>query len=210
MERASSDFERALQAFDRLEARRLVTNAGRHLSPMELVDQWIVPALTRIGEEWERGETSLAQVYMSGRICEEIVDTLLPPGDPQRKKQPPMAIAALNDYHLLGKRIVCTTLRAAGYDLRDYGQISVSDVVRRAQADRLRVLLLSTLMLNSALRVREVVDQLRTAKAGVKVIVGGAPFLYDSALSREVGADAMGRSAADAVELVQGVLGGRS
>ena len=38
----------------------------------------------------------------------------------------------------------------------------------------------------------------------VRVIVGGAPFLFDDKLWREVGADAMGRNAAEAVALVGG------
>ena len=36
----------------------------------------------------------------------------------------------------------------------------------------------------------------------MRVIVGGAPFLFDDKLWREVGADAMGRNAAEAVTLV--------
>lgn len=204
----AAEFEQALLALDRLAARRLVDEARASLSPLELVDQLIVPALTRIGESWERGNAALAQVYMSGRITEEIVDELLPPGDPERKGQPPMAIAVLNDYHLLGKRIVYATLRAAGFDLKDYGRVTVEETVRRARADRIRLLLISTLMLNSALQVKKLIAELRAARLDIRVIVGGAPFSYDPGLWREVEADAMGRSAAEAVSLVRTTLGG--
>jgi methanogenic corrinoid protein MtbC1 len=37
--------------------------------------------------------------------------------------------------------------------------------------------------------------------------VGGAPFLFDNQLWQEVGADAMGNSAAEAVTIVERLMG---
>jgi methanogenic corrinoid protein MtbC1 len=88
MANLSEQFEQTLLALDRLAARRIVAEAATQMTPMELVDQVIVATLTRIGENWEKGDAALSQVYMSGRICEELVDGLLPPGDPERKDQP--------------------------------------------------------------------------------------------------------------------------
>ena len=201
-------FEKILLSLDRLAAKKLVTDASGQLTPIELVDQVIVSALTSIGEKWEKGEVALAQVYMSGRICEDLVDALLPPGDPQRKDQPPMAIAALDDYHLLGKRIVYSVLRAGGFYLKDYGRVTVDQVIGKVREDQIRVLLISTLMLHSALHVREVVAGFKTAGLSVKVIVGGAPFRFDPLLWREVEADAMGYSAADVQGIVRKMMGG--
>lgn len=206
----SKQFEEALLSLDRLTSKRLITEAAGRLTPMELVDHVIVEALTRIGEAWERGDAALAQVYMSGRICEELVDGLLPPGDPQRKDQPRLAIAALDDYHLLGKRIVYSVLRANGFALKDYGRITADEVIAKVKADQIEVLLISTLMLHSALRVREVVAGLKQAGLDVKVIVGGAPFRFDPQLWREVSADAMGHSASDVPGLIQNIAGGLS
>jgi methanogenic corrinoid protein MtbC1 len=206
----SKQFEQALLSLDRLEAKRLVAGAASQLTPIAIVDQMIVAALTRIGESWEHGNAALSQVYMSGRICEEIVDGLLPPGDPQRKDQPPMAIAVLDDFHLLGKRIVYSVLRAEGFDLKDYGRVTIDEVIRKVQADQIRVLLISTLMLHSALHVQDVVAGLQAAGLNVKVIVGGAPFIFDAQLWRDVNADAMGRSASDVPDIVRTIMGGLS
>jgi len=96
MQDLSKQFEQALLSLDRLTAKRLVSLSTGRLTPMELVDQVIVTSLSSIGKSWERGDAALSQVYMSGRICEEIVDGLLPPGDPDRRDQPPMAIAVLD------------------------------------------------------------------------------------------------------------------
>ena len=203
MAEIEEEFMQALLAVNRPAAKRLIVGAVGSLTPLEIAEKIIVNALERIGDGWQKGDISLSQVYMSGRICEELVDDLLPPGDSARKDQPAIAIAVLEDYHLLGKRIVQSVLRAGGFGLDDYGRVTVDEAVRRTGEDRIRILLISTLMLPSALRVRDLVMKLKAARREVKVIVGGAPFLFDPQLWCEVHADAMGRSASEAARLIE-------
>ncbi len=201
-------FRDALEALDRVGAEAVFQQALKGQSPIGAVERVVVPALEQMGEAWETGAVALSQVYMAGRFCEELVERVLPPSDPDRKHQPRSAIVLLNDYHMLGKRIVYSVMRASGFELFDYGRMEVDELVERAIADRIRVLLISVLMLPSALKVAEVCRQLKERGTGIKVAVGGAPFLFDPTLWSEVGADAMGRSAADAVTLVEGWMGG--
>ncbi len=196
-------FRAALETLDRLGAESVVNQALAHLTPILVVDQIVVPALEQIGLAWEQGDIALSQVYMSGRICEELVEQLLPPSDPDRKHQPRSAIVVLSDYHMLGKRIVYSQMRASGFELFDYGRMDVDELVERVLADNIRVLLISVLMLPSALKVGQVCARLKAAGLPVKVVVGGAPFLFDDKLWSEVGADAMGRNAAEAVTIVE-------
>jgi methanogenic corrinoid protein MtbC1 len=207
MEEWVGSFRAALESLDRIRADQVFRQALVDLTPIEAVERVVVPALVGIGDAWQEGTVALSQVYMSGRFCEELVERVLPPSDPERKHQPRSAIVVLSDYHLLGHRIVYSVMRASGFELFDYGRMDVDQLVERVLADRLRVLLISVLMLPSALKVREVTDRLKASGAGIKVAVGGAPFLFDDQLWREVGADAMGRSAADAVAIVQGWMG---
>ena len=195
-------FRESLESLDRLRAEALFQEALSRLSPISAVEQVVVPALEQMGRAWEDGSVALSQVYMGGRLCEELVERVLPPSDPERKHQPRSAIVLLNDYHALGKRIVYSVMRASGFELFDYARMGVDELVERAIADRIRVLLISVLMLPSALRVREVCEKLKVRDSGIKVAVGGAPFLFDDRLWREVGADGMGRNASDAVTLV--------
>ena len=58
-------------------------------------------------------------------------------------------------------------------------------------------------LLPAALKVKAVRAALDARGSRVRIAVGGAPFLFDPELWREVGADAMGRSAADAVAIVR-------
>jgi methanogenic corrinoid protein MtbC1 len=200
-------FRQALEALDRVTAEAVFATALEQLPPIRAVEQVVVPALEQVGTAWHDGNVALSQVYMSGRFCEEIVDRVLPPSDPDRKHQPRSAIVVLSDYHLLGKRIVYSVMRASGFELFDYGRMDVDELVERALADRIRVLLISVLILPSALKVKEACTRLKAANPALKVLVGGAPFQFDPQLWQEVGADATGASAADAVAIVEGWMG---
>ena len=205
MQERIAEFQKALSSLDRVRADSLFREALEKLPPIQVVEQLVVPALEQIGQQWQDGSLALSQIYMSGRFCEELVDRVLPPSDPDRKDQPRSAIVVLNDYHQLGKRIVYSVMRASGFELFDYGRLDVAQVTERANADGIKVLMISVLMLPSALKVREVRDALGS---DIKIIVGGAPFLFDAELWREVGADAMGRHASDAAQIVQTWMGG--
>jgi len=200
-------FRDALESLDRAQAEDLFQRVLQQYSPLEAVEKVVLPALEQIGTAWHEGSVALSQVYMSGRFCEALVDSVLPPSDPDRKHQPRSAIVVLSDYHDLGKRIVYSVMRASGFEVFDYGRMDVNELVERAIADHLRVLLISVLILPSALKVREVCTQLKARGADVKVVVGGAPFIFDDQLWREVGADAMGQSASDAVAIVERLMG---
>lgn len=210
MEELIIPFRESLEAVDRVGAERIFNKALLRMTPIQAVEQVVVPALELVGAAWEEGDVALSQVYMSGRFCEEIVERALPPSDPERKHQPRSAIVVLSDYHMLGKRIVYSVMRAGGFELFDYGRMDVDELVERALADKIRVLLISVLILPSALKVREVCSRLKAHDAGIRVVVGGAPFLFDEQMWREVGADAMGHNAADAVSIVRNWMGGES
>ena len=197
-------FRRSLEVLDRVGADKIFEQALSSMTPIQAVEGVVVPALQQTGEAWAAGSVALSQIYMGGRFCEELVEKVLPPSDPDRKHQPRSAIVVFSDYHMLGKRIVYSLMRASGFELFDYGRMDADELVERAVADRIRVLLISVLMLPSALRVRDVCARLRAASPGIRIVVGGAPFLFDERLWSEVGADAMGRSAADAVTIVAG------
>lgn len=63
MEDLSVQFERALLAGDRLQARALVDRVAE--GPLgSMLEQVIVPALQRIGDDWERGDAALSQVFL--------------------------------------------------------------------------------------------------------------------------------------------------
>jgi methanogenic corrinoid protein MtbC1 len=202
-------FERALLAMDRVGARETLMVAAQSVGVLDASEQVITPALEHIGDDWERGGVSLAQLYMAGRIAEQIVGEVLPQSVPGDGEAPQIAIAVLEDQHALGKRLVLSALRSSGHAVADYGLgVSVQRLVERCYDDQPRILLISTLMLPAALHVHDVVDQLALSGSRPVVLVGGAPFRLDPELWREVGADGVGRNSTEAIQLVDRFLGG--
>jgi methanogenic corrinoid protein MtbC1 len=200
----ATKFKEALMLRSSQEAKDILLETQCENFPLGLIEEVVVPALDLIGKEWESGSLALSQVYMAGRVCEQLVDEILPPADPQRKNQPRLAIAVLEDYHALGKRLVSAVLRASGYELTDYGYgVKVDDLVRRVVEDKIAIVLVSCLMLASALRVKDVREGLRNAGSQARLVVGGAPFRFDPQLWREVGADACGATASEVIGIVR-------
>ncbi len=189
-------------------AEKIMLEYKKQGSPLPFVEEVLVKVLDSIGSGWEKGDYALSQVYMSGRICEDLLDKYLPDESEQRKNKPKMSIALLNDYHSLGKKIVYSTLRASGYHLHDYGRVEVEDLVENIMEDQVELVLISVLMFPSALQVKNVVNKLADYGCNVKIAVGGAPFRLDHRLWREVGADAVGYTAADALHIAKSFAGG--
>jgi methanogenic corrinoid protein MtbC1 len=204
----ANEFMRALLSLDRLTIQKLLNEYSRQTTPINFIEDVVVVALEQIGTEWQKGNIALSQVYMGGRICEDLVDEILPPDDPDRKGQPKMAICVLSDYHKLGKTIVYSLLRASGFDLLDFGTIEVDELVERVRIEKIKLLLISVLMLPSALKVKKVKERLFEMGLDVKIVVGGAPFRFDNQLWKEVGADAMCATASESVSTINKIIGG--
>jgi methanogenic corrinoid protein MtbC1 len=203
----SRNLEQALLTMDQEMAEDIIFDSIKMEPPIVTAGELITSTLTRIGDAWEEGSLSLSQVYMSGIICEKIIDKILPPKSPDRKSQPKMAIGVFEDFHFLGKRIVYSTLRASGFELLDLGGgLSLESIVSKVREENIEILLISVLMLPSALRIKKLKEKL--ADTNVKIIVGGAPFRFDENLWEEVGADYCGKDSSDALEIVKRIVEG--
>jgi len=197
------EFRRALLSLNWTAARDCLFRNSVAIEPVNRIEFIIVPVLEQMGREWEMGQLALSQIYMAGRICEGLVDLILPPACPQRRHQPRLAVVVLEDYHFLGKRMVNATLRASGFETYDYGRMGVEEVAARSRQDQIEVLMISTLMLPSAMRIKELTGMLKASGASTKIVVGGAPFRYDPTLGQTVGADAVGKTASDAITILR-------
>ena len=201
------EFRNTLLQIDRIKALEMFKQYFQEDNSFELLERIVIEALEQIGEGWENGTYSLAQVYMSGLICEELIEEYLPKTEIKRKDAPKMALAVLQDHHALGKKIVYSVLRAGGYDPIDLGYgLSPDQIVQKAIEHQVEILLISTLMLPSALKVKEVRKKLKDQGVPMKIIVGGAPFRLDSQLWEAVGADADGKNATDILRLIEKVV----
>ena len=204
----SLNLEQALLSLDRIKAEATISECQESTPLVEVVEHVVAPAMERIGSGWEQGDVALSQIYMSSRICEDLVTaSVSSKGGDLYQDQPKTAIVVLEDFHLLGKRIVYSVLRASGLQVEDLGQQDAETLLERVVADEIEILLISTLMLRSALRIGYLTEQLKLRGREVTVVVGGAPFRFDENLWQEVGADATANTATEALPVIRSIMG---
>jgi methanogenic corrinoid protein MtbC1 len=200
------NFREALLRGDKGSASEILSHAIGGSTSLDVLETFVVAALEDIGNSWEKGEAALSQIYISGRICEDLMAAYLIESGTVSQSNPRAAIAVLNDHHLLGKRIILAFLKASGVSVLDWGSCSEDQLVQRTLESRVDILLISTLMLPSALRIGSVRKRLRENGFTGKIIVGGAPFRIDPSLVAEVGADATAANAMECVRMVKHML----
>ncbi|MCQ1536844.1 cobalamin-binding protein [Methanosarcina sp. KYL-1] len=203
-EKHTENFESALLSIDRIAARKLIGGEVKFSSPFEIIEKIIAPALERIGSKWESGEIALAQNYMACKISEEIVESILPAEAPERARNPKIGVATLGDHHLLGKRMVISFLRSLGFKVVDFGTDEPAVLIKKLDEEEIDILLVSILMLNLTLKVKELRALIDSRKLKTKIIAGGAPFQLDPQLYLEIGADAMAINSSDIVKHING------
>lgn len=197
-------FKSELLSLNRVALRDIFKEAVLSYGSVRCIDRLITPTLEEIGKDWENGKVALSQIYMSSRICEELVDTILTKDNKGGYQNQKIAIAVLNDHHILGKKIVYSIMRTVGFEVHDFGGgNTVETIVNRVKVDGIKILMISVLMLPSALLVKDLKSRLADYGYNTKLIVGGAPFRFDKELWKEVGADAMGYNASDAIKIVK-------
>ncbi len=205
------DFEKALLQINRIRIEEIINQVKEQFQPIQIIDDLISPALQNIGNKWDKGIVGLAQIYMAARICEDFLDKLISFKEIKRKDQVKIAIAVLEDYHGLGKTIIQMLLHTSGYEIIDYGiGISIEDLITHIKKDNIEILLISTLMLRSALKIKNLKEKINEIGLNTKIIVGGAPFIFDRELWKTVGADYYGRNASEAIQLISQIIGGQS
>ena len=167
----------------------------------------LIESQKRIGDLWEKGEIALSQVYMAGKIYEDLIEELMPSDPATNDQQVPIYTVVLEDFHVLGKKMLISVLRIAGFSIIDYGHgIPVNNLIEWMQRDQPEILMISTLMLHSALKIKQVCEKRKELQIGTKIIVGGAPFNIDRNLWKSVGADATATTASKSIEIVKRLL----
>lgn len=203
-----ADFQSALLALDRSRAKKIFLAGAESDGAIPIMEELVATVLDRIGLEWEAGRVALSQVYMAGGICEELALNLLPQAHPDRRTEPAIALAVFEDWHMLGKRMVQAVLVSEGFALSDWGRVDLSSLITRLHSEKVDILLLSCLMLHSALRIKKLRERMKAEGLDVKLVVGGAPFRFDPTLWQEVGADATGSKASEAGAIIRRLSGG--
>jgi 5-methyltetrahydrofolate--homocysteine methyltransferase len=176
-----------------------------------LLDDGLVAGIREVGEMFRRGEVYLPEMMLAAEAWQAGMDVLEPlmAGQPRAAAKGRVVIGTVKgDIHSLGKNIVTTMLKTAGFEVIDLGvDVPASKFVSAAVDAHADLIALCALMTTTMPQQKEVIEHLVASgrRSDFFVVVGGASTT--SAWATEIGADGHGETAADAVALAEAFTG---
>jgi 5-methyltetrahydrofolate--homocysteine methyltransferase len=181
---------------------------------LEAIEKGLGQGIIQVGDDFGEGRCFLPELIMAADVMKDgvaILDERIKAEGRTRKSLGKIVIGTVKgDIHDIGKSVVAAVLQANGYDVVDLG-IDVDEerfveAVKEHNADCLGMSSLLTLAIQE---MGTVIEKLKDEglRDKIKVIVGGCPVTQEFA--EEIGADAVGFDAADAVRKMEGLLGGK-
>lgn len=186
--------------------------------PMTIVNDMLIPALDRVGEDFEKNKIFLPQLIQSANTaqeCFEVIKAHLSKTGGQSVSKGKIILATVKgDIHDIGKNIVKVLLDNYGYTVVDLGKdVDPQLVVDTAIEQDIRMIGLSALMTTTLRSMEETIRLIRNTKelqnpdgtSKCVVFVGGAVLTPEYA--EKIGADYYCRDAKESVDTAKLVLG---
>jgi 5-methyltetrahydrofolate--homocysteine methyltransferase len=178
--------------------------------PKQILDDGLIAGMNVVGDRFKAHEIFLPDVLLAARAMCAGMDLLKPllikDGVPMIGK---VVIGSVQgDLHDIGKNLVGIMLKGAGFDVIDLGNdVAPEALVAAAKEHGASVIGMSALLTTTMPVMRKVIALLseQGLSEQVKTIVGGAPVSEDFA--KDIGADAYGFDAANAVDKVKALAG---
>ena len=191
-------------------AKRFAREALEERDPLSLVNEQLIPALDRVGADYEQGRAFLPQLLSAAQAAqaafEEVRAVLAVKGGETVSKGRIIVATVQGDIHDIGKNIVKTVLQNYGYEVMDLGRdVPPETIVNAAREGNIPLVGLSALMTTTLPAMEETVRRLRRLERPPFVMVGGAVVTPEYA--RAMGADAYARDAREAAEIAKKVFG---
>jgi 5-methyltetrahydrofolate--homocysteine methyltransferase len=178
------------------------------LSAAQILNEGLLAGMDVVGKKFGANEIFLPEVLLAARAMNAGMDLIKPLliADDVPSLGKVVIGTVKGDLHDIGKNLVGIMLKGAGFEVVDLGaDVAAESFVDAAEAEGASVLGLSALLTTTMTGMKDVVELVKSRGLDVKVIVGGAPVSEDFA--RDIGADAYGYDAANAVGLVKDLTG---
>jgi len=179
------------------------------MEPGVIVSEELIPAINEVGDLFEQQKYFLPQLIASAETMKKAIEYLEPmlsSGDETGPKVTIVIATVEGDIHDIGKNLVALMLKNYGFRVVDLGKdVSKETIVQAAIDENADIIALSALMTTTMMRMKDVVELVREKNIDAKVIIGGA--VITQSYADEIGADGYSKDAADAVRLVQRLMG---
>ncbi|MFW5961871.1 MAG: dihydropteroate synthase, partial [bacterium] len=191
------------------EAEHLTKAILKEKEALEVVNQYLIPALDIVGERYEKGEIFLPQLVQSAETVKEaftvLKEEMARTGGRDISKGKIVMATVKGDVHDIGKNIVKTVLENYGYQIIDLGRnVNIKEVVKAVAENDIKLLGLSALMTTTVKNMEKTITAVREAAPKTKIMVGGAVLTADYADMIE--ADFYARDAKEAVEIARKIF----
>lgn len=189
------------------EAEKITKSLLKVKSPMDIVNEEIVPALNEVGEKFEKGILFLPQLISSAEtvqrafkiIKEEIINESK--GVDINKGEIILATVE-GDIHDIGKNIVKVMLESYGFKVIDLGKdVAAEKIIEAINEHRVTLIGLSALMTTTVVNMEKTIKLIKRKGIEVKTIVGGAVLTDEYA--RKIGADFYAKDAMETVKIAE-------
>ena len=188
------------------DAARLTEQFLQELKPLEVIDEKLIPALNKVGEDYEKGRIFLPQLISAAeaaKLCFEKVKSVIKGGGVD--KGDIVLATVFGDVHDIGKNIVKTVLQNYGYNVIDLGKnVPPERVVEAVERGKVRLCGLSALMTTTVENMRLTIEMLKKSCPYCKIMVGGAVLTEEYA--KEIGADRYCKDAAASARYANAVF----
>jgi len=192
------------------ETAALTREALAKMDELEVVNSLLIPALDRIGEQYEKQQIFLPQlISAAGAACEgfEVIRTgLAKKGDSAISRGKILLATVQGDIHDIGKNIVKVVLENYGYTVIDLGRdVPPERIVDAAIKENVSLVGLSALMTTTVGSMEKTIQALHESGHKCRIMVGGAVLTPDYA--KKVGADFYAKDAKCSADIARSVLG---
>ncbi|WP_207707295.1 homocysteine S-methyltransferase family protein [Crassaminicella thermophila] len=179
------------------------------ITPLEIVNNYLVPALDLVGNKYEKEEIFLPQLIRSAETVkasfEVIKEHLLKEGKSNISKGKILLATVKGDIHDIGKNIVKVLLENYGFDVLDLGKdVPIEEVVEQTKAHDIKLVGLSALMTTTVKNMEQTIKAIRENHIHCYIMVGGA--VLNQEYADMIGADFYAKDARESVTIAQKVF----
>jgi methanogenic corrinoid protein MtbC1 len=204
----------AIQAADLNSATILLQQWGNTHGYENFAEEILLPVLEKYTlDDFKLDGSPLAQGYVAARFAETAMELALKNGKSELIVAPtkgPVVIGNIeDDFHSLGRRIICTFLKTNGWIIYDIGNdVPANEFVEKAIETESKIIAASAMMYSTAVNIIKIREELinRNLEGKIKLAVGGAIFNLRADLINEVGGDGTAKSALHVPKLFDSLL----
>ena len=189
------------------DAGRLAREALGSVTGLDLVETTLIPALDKVGADYEAGRAFLPQLLAAAQAAQTVFAAIQESmGESDAVRKDKVIIATVKgDVHDIGKNIVKTVMANYGYEIIDLGRdVPPETIVEATLRENVRLVGLSALMTTTLPAMEETVRQLKLLANPPAIMLGGAVVTQDYA-------DRLGchyaRDAKASVEIARRIIG---